>query len=512
MSPLLTQLMQQLAFSAGRNNPDPMAFDNLLQGGDLIDEYGRPVDVGGQRMPDPRKRPPMFRVGSPPGSVAEQQGFFSVPPESIPGQGSPDTSVEDVAAIANKLRGLPTMESERIAAEARARENVLKERDRINSGLKSRNAAALAGRESPVRPQTLEQQLVAATKNVKPPSAKDRLNEILPQEPGSQVKIKGASGNGNQLVRLSDGTAMMMGPDAYREYKNALADGLDEKTAMRSVQRAASGRSAVANAGGRARELVRTQGAASLANKPELSKAITPEEVASISVDRTARLAENAAKVQQRQDRANPLLAMMRNDGTDSPIAQMFMYRQMGLSPQDAVNASIQERTLRNQMDNSKESFRLREDDINARTENTKAMKRAADLNAMLKIAEAEPDPIRRQQLMDAVRKEAGMPTVTALSDGRQMPAVNPTSPPSANANSLAASVRAGNKTPEQAMQEAEDADRSLPYDPTKPRVRIAELLKKQLDDLKKRSTPEFKEAERQSREWATQAWASGGF
>jgi hypothetical protein len=61
------------------------------------------------------------------------------------------------------------------------------------------------------------------------------------------------------------------------------------------------------------------------------------------------------------------------------------------------------------------------------------------------------------------------------------MPVVNPTSPPAANAEGLVAAVKAKNKTPEQAIAEAEAADREMPYDPKKPRVKIADLVRQKL-------------------------------
>lgn len=490
MSPLLTQLMQQLAFSAGRNSPDLTSFDNMLRSGDLIDEYGRPVNVSGERIRDPKKRPPLFRVRGP-SIQEEQQGFFSVPPEQIPESSPVDQSINEVQQIAAKLRGLPTMASEKIYAESMARKNLLDERDQINSGLIARNAGARSGRESAARPQSLEQQLVKATQSVKLPSSKDRLNEIVPQEPGSVTTSRGASGNSSHRVRLSDGSVMVMGPDAYRGYTTALSQGLDEKSAIRGIQKTASEKQATEMANRRARESVRTKGAMSLSGKPGLQDAITPQEVDELSLARTARLADQQATIKARRDAANPFMAMLRNDGTDSPIAQQFMLQQMGMRPDDAASAALRMAAMKQQGQQSgvendlrRAENDIRREDIASRADNTKAMKEAANLQAKLKIIEAEPDPIRRQQMMDIIRSESGLGSAPMASgNGNPKPAVTPTAPPMANATSLSNAVLNRNMSAEEALNQADLADSTIPYDPSKPRVKIGDLLRKKLAD-----------------------------
>lgn len=72
-------------------------------------------------------------------------------PQIIPATQSPaEQATNEVAGIAQRLRGLPTMQSERIAAESNARANLLAERDRINSGLMNRNAGARSGLTDPL--------------------------------------------------------------------------------------------------------------------------------------------------------------------------------------------------------------------------------------------------------------------------------------------------------------------------------------------------------------------------
>lgn len=77
-------------------------------------------------------------------------GSVSHGPVIIPAASPAEQATTEVAGIAQRLRGLPTMQSERIAAESNARANLLAERDRINSGLMNRNAGARAGLTDPL--------------------------------------------------------------------------------------------------------------------------------------------------------------------------------------------------------------------------------------------------------------------------------------------------------------------------------------------------------------------------
>lgn len=519
MSPLISQLMQQLAFSGGVS-PDPSdPFNGLLAPG--VNEMGQSLGPGAA------KQTPPFRVAGPfQPSLAEMPSVqFSVPPEQLPpvpqrdadlraienepnlvrrqqmmksyhekwyggdrsvvptpAPSPSDRATAEVEAIARKLFGLPTRDSERIAAQSQARQNVRDERDAINARLSQRNMVAMSPLESQLTAATQGPAATGRVKYSKPKTANDRINDILPETAGAEVRVKGASGNGNRLVRLSDGTAMMMGPDAYRAYKTAMADGMDEKTAMRATQRDASERSAIAQAPGRARELVRTKGASALMAKKGLRDAIPQDEVADIAMSRAVKQGEAAANLKAQQERANPMLAMLRNDGSDSPIAQMFAYRQMGASPEDALRAYMQSQTLKQQGDAAKEENSLRRQTLDQQAADTKERSKAAQMRAELEFIQGVADPMKRRALEESFAKRYGLsPADSVMADSQQMPVVNPTSPPVANANNLAAAVKAGNKTKEQAIAEAEAADREIPFDPKKPRVKIADILRDKL-------------------------------
>lgn len=130
---------------AGQVMPESM---NLLQRAGLdpnslsMRVRGRPIGVGGNSASPPAQpyAPPAQAL---PGVQTAPQAMPVQP--AGPSIAPIDTAINDVTGIAQRLRGLPTMQSERIAAESRARQNLLNTRDEINAGLQARNARALSG-------------------------------------------------------------------------------------------------------------------------------------------------------------------------------------------------------------------------------------------------------------------------------------------------------------------------------------------------------------------------------
>lgn len=176
---------------------------------------------------------PGQQYGPPP--VQPMQPMTAQPPQGS-AYSPADNAINEVAGIAQRLRGLPTMQAERIFAESRARQNVLNERDAINAGLLNRNAGAMAGREAPMaaaQPQQGVSGLPAAPQAEPPPFATPRYGQTATQA-GSAYDAARTEGalrlqNGanrilaergdnlgsSQVARVGQNSTMLRTPDGH---------------------------------------------------------------------------------------------------------------------------------------------------------------------------------------------------------------------------------------------------------------------------------------------------------
>lgn len=534
MNPLMGELLQMMLFRGGEQNNISDIWRTLNE----TDDSGQPLGQGpqGMRVRTPDGQLPLntapgqsrpagsaLRLASQPsGSGLEQALMAAVEAPQMPSAPSPAEEAATLAKnLADKLNQsapaqLSPAEQSIQNGDARLQlaDSMYGQKQATRDRQLASNNKARAGRETSL-PASLEERInqalsgqsvqpsreqsayefattrpaggsrkPAAQESPKPAGDLERLDEMFPGSRGKTTPVKGGSGNTNQLVRLMDGSSVMMGPDAYREYKLALNAGSDEKTALRSTRNAASERQATAMAPARAKALVREKGLAALTSNPGLQGSIDPAEAQSLSVARTDRLANQAANVQQRQYRANPLAAMLRNDGSDSPIAQQFMLMQTGMSPEDAAQIVSQRQHSQNTLKSQEADRELQRDGMSQKDRQAEAdlsaREKLGKTQTALKLLEAEVDPAKRKSLVDMLSQDLGMAS-SPPTDGQMKPAVVPEAAPATNAKRLLSAVKSGNMLPEQAIAEAEEADKNIPFDGTKPRVKISDIVRREL-------------------------------